>query len=584
MKKAILFSIFLVLCLLLPVFAHATDGWVIADRLEQWNLERYDLSKPAFFGGENDWQVQTKYYPDPENANAMLLELRVLDENGNNVVIRNTRLSVYLPYPRQHDAAMGYQYEIEKTDTGAAISVNDIVETAVAFDLNAGNPNGVYRISWDRMSPRAASWGLVMTKMDWSGNSCRYTVGAGSKKISVERQDREITISGGEIYDNVHFVDLLDGIDDFQEMLGWHTESGSYTFHNVTLHGITVHAQQGENYKITLEASVKGNYSVYCDLRNGANLHLINNDIIRSDYDYSMVIGADTTCSMTITGNGKILEGNGWLYQEDLGMDILDKTPIFVGLTSVVPDMDDTTIYTNEAALADIKAFEGRVTISYDQVKKSEGFPFVRSRCEYLRSIEDGWWPVIDPRTGEDYTLDSDYIVKKLRPAKGVMTEPVAATASELDESALFRPLMVINAEGEYYLRSEITQESKDKSINYEIHMVDVDDELLPLSQQSALYIPYPEGRDLNRADRYQVTIRHRTDTGDEVFSTQDGTIELTPYGFRILVSSLSPFEVSYTTFSLPATGDSFRLGLCVMLFGLSLASVLLMSRRTARR
>jgi len=409
------------LCILLPSFACAEDGWVEADRLPHWNAARYDIASPAYCHGDASWQVKTKYYPDPDNANAMLLDLLILDQQGYKANIRGSGLIMYLPYPQNHDAAMGYDCKIEKLDIGTSLERFDLVDPAIAFQPDAASPHGTYRISWDKMTPKAADWGLIMTKMDWEGNSCHYTVGAGNKKVTVTRQVRDVTISGGEIAGTVQFVRLLYGFEDHQESVGWHTESGSYTFHNVTFPSqVFVQAHAGEDYKITLHASVKGSYYLLCELRDGANLDLVNNDIIYSDIDYSLRILADTTCSMSITGNGKILESNGWLYQEELGGDIHDEAPIFVGLTSKVADMDETTLHTTEDALEDIKVFEGRVVVSYDQVKKSEGFPLIRSSCDYIRSIEDGWCRVIDPQTGKNYTLDNDYIVKSCVPQRAL--------------------------------------------------------------------------------------------------------------------------------------------------------------------
>ena len=165
------------------------------------------------------------------------------------------------------------------------------------------------------------------------------------------------------------------------------------------------------------------------------------------------------------------------------------------------------------------------------------------------------------------------------------MTEPVIASESDLDEGAMYRPLLISNEDGEHYLRSEITRETRGESIKYEIHMVDANDETLALSEKSALYIPYPEGMDMQSAAKYNVTIHHEAATGVEVFSTQDGTIELTPYGFCISVSSLSPFELSYLApqTAIPDTGDRTPFELYGLLLGLSLAFCLLMTRKFQR-
>ena len=91
-----------------------------------------------------------------------------------------------------------------------------------------------------------------------------------------------------------------------------------------------------------------------------------------------------------------------------------------------------------------------------------------------------------------------------------------------------------------------------------------------------------PEGMTMDSAAGYEVTIRHLTDAGVEVFSMQDGSIALTPNGFSVSVSSLSPFEVSWTapaTASLPLTGDAAPLGWYGALMALSALAIACLRR-----
>jgi len=574
----------LILSAAFPMTAYAADNWKEAAYINEWYEARYDLSVPSYFSGNHkDWKMYYQYSSDPSDPYAMLLNWKLVDADGNAPEIDPYEFHmIYLPYPQGHDAAMGYEYVITSQDSNQAID-REHVDQAIAFRPIEGHNAGCYRLSWEnKMNPKAAAWELIMSRMDWNGASCSYTVGAGSKKVKVTRQGRDITFSGGEISSVVRFANKSMWDDDYEAQQGWHTESGSYTFHNVTLlDDIYVWAHQGEDYTITLDASVKGHYCMICELHNGANLTLINNDIIQSDNWYSMNIDAHPDCSMTITGNGKILPGRGEYWSEEEQRDVLDYAPISFSIKGAGHD--------NKTALASIKEFEGNVVVSYDQVKVSSGYPQIRSSCWYNPDPSDPYLgeDIIDPSTGKPYSMDVSYIVKKLRPAKGAMTEPILTSTTELSEGALHRPLLIATENDQFYLRSEITEEVGNSSIEYEIHLVDADDEQVALSKTSRLYIPYPDGLDMESAANYEVTIHHAASDGDEVYSTTDGTIELTSYGFCISVSSLSPFEVSWRSpeaaVDLPETGDHSHPELHIIMLVLSLSAIVVLSRKTKR-
>ena len=104
-------------------------------------------------------------------------------------------------------------------------------------------------------------WAYVIQKMDWTADSYSYTVGSGDQKISVVRNGSDVTITGGDIVD-IRFVknDLWDERN--QDLYGWHTEPGTYTFSDVVLHGqggwFEVWANDDDAYRIVLEESVRG--------------------------------------------------------------------------------------------------------------------------------------------------------------------------------------------------------------------------------------------------------------------------------------------------------------------------------------
>lgn len=593
------FWILLLLLCLLPLSALAANGWTDAVRLNPSGDLRYGMDTPAYMFGNPDWKLRYRYSADLSDPNAFFFEVEFVDPNGSKIDwALNPDVSflpaICVPFPDGHDISLGYDYIITKKDTGTVCS-EDPSEYCIIFRLDQNKPFGTYRVSWDpNNTPIAVPWDLLMTRMDWSGSSCQYTVGAGSKQVSVSRNGSDVRISGGEISGTVRFV-VNDQGEDYQSTHGWHVKPGRYTFHNVTLPSdFYIWAYNGENYQITLDASVKGSYGMICALKNGASLDLINNDIIYSDRDYSMIIEADTDSRMSITGNGKILIGEGWDWADESATS-KDEVPVRVMLS--------TPAANSEEALRNIREFEGNVVVSYDQVKIADGYPPIRSYCMYMPDPNDPWYgaDVIDPETGKSYELDTSYIVKKLRPGKGAMTEPVVAKTADLGEAALFRPLLLTSADSDQplYLRSEITEEISGSQIQYEIHMVDNADGVVALSEQSYLYIPYPNGMDASSASEYVITIRHYTEKGVEAFTTQDGTILLTPYGLRIPVSSLSPFDVSWQTAQVPPanpgeedkdgaeaapippkTGDAMPLESCMLLAVLTGACLMLLKRR----
>lgn len=120
-------------------------------------------------------------------------------------------------------------------------------------------------------------------------------------------------------------------------------------------------------------------------------------------------------------------------------------------------------------------------------------------------------------------------------------------------------------------------------SISYDIDLVNLYGEEIKANGKVTFTIPYLN-MSLGQAMQYDVTITHHAASGKEVFTTKDGTINLTKDGFEITVTSFSPFTVSWTsaaTDSLPSTGDS-SLPMAMLL--VMLLSCAMISRRLIRR
>jgi len=117
--------------------------------------------------------------------------------------------------------------------------------------------------------------------------------------------------------------------------------------------------------------------------------------------------------------------------------------------------------------------------------------------------------------------------------------------------------------------------ESGNGTITYNVHLSDLEGDEIPLSGESTLCFPYPEGLDQNSARKYRIIIHHQiSDKKTEVFKSEDGEIEFAPQGLCIRIKSFSPFEISWGVFGdvLPGTGDaSLPLSFLLLLLGASL-------------
>lgn len=135
-------------------------------------------------------------------------------------------------------------------------------------------------------------------------------------------------------------------------------------------------------------------------------------------------------------------------------------------------------------------------------------------------------------------------------------------------------------------LRVEETDAGGGSSVTYDVELINSQGETVELSAGCILCFPYPEGMDAAGMRPYRITIRHYDhDKPVETFSTDEGTIELTEQGLCILVSSLSPFEITWEAqpaVDLPKTGDSSRIGLWLAMLALAGAVLAALRRKTA--
>lgn len=141
---------------------------------------------------------------------------------------------------------------------------------------------------------------------------------------------------------------------------------------------------------------------------------------------------------------------------------------------------------------------------------------------------------------------------------------------------------------------------SSPNSYYYELHLEAEDGTNVPIptGETCDVYLPYPTGYNQQTAQSLSLTIGHynsQMQLVEDVFSVENGNLELTPYGLHLSVTSFSPYVVSWSinepasatpsipAVSVPQTGDSFPLSIVCICALLSLAAIGYFSRKAMR-
>jgi len=130
---------------------------------------------------------------------------------------------------------------------------------------------------------------------------------------------------------------------------------------------------------------------------------------------------------------------------------------------------------------------------------------------------------------------------------------------------------------------------SSKNSHYYDLKLKAADGSAVDLNgEEVELYLPFPEGHNENSVGKLNLTVAHYTADhqliASDVYTLENGKLEITPYGLKLKVKSFSPYVVSWDDepAAIPQTGDRFPMGAALMLMALSLAALLLMKRKTA--
>ncbi|MBR3794688.1 MAG: hypothetical protein IKK34_01490 [Clostridia bacterium] len=529
-------------------------GWVDGLPLDPHNLPQppYDLSVPGFFhySGEN-WTMRARYAAVFGQANTMQLDFALYDENGQALTAERIReklgmicnLWFCLPYPQGHDAAMGYAYTVTcaPTQQTREVDVDGVREKGIVFSADESAPFGPYMITWGSTpNPRPASWGLIMSRMDWDKPSCSYTVGTGDKQVHVERTGSDVRISGGEIAD-LRFVDQSMWGDDWQRDFGWHTEDGIYTFSDVVLHeqgDIEVWAHKGDRYRIILEKGVRGvrvksgwnyihsdytydvidgGFGIHVSLGQGANVDLVNHTTLRGAYDCTLSVSVEDGCAFTLSGTGSI-----YPPEEAMARDIEYNRKLHMSLGfSSLADNDRT-------AVQNILGMLENVRLDTAQFTGTDGVP--QLYVSYGRHAADF--------EGFELQLDT---VRALTDAQELIPDAdslqiVVSSGTDGNADALMTKRYPLGENSMLCFGS----------------LKMADEQSWWLQGAADVYIPYPEGITKEKANRYLFTAEYPSLFGDGYTFTSEDAITATPYGLKMTVRELLPFVLRWEEKRIP--------------------------------
>lgn len=378
-----------------------------------------------------------------------------------------------------------------------------------------------------------------MSRMDWNAPSCSYTVGTGSKQVSISRTGDHTTIRGGEIT-GLSFRNKSMWGDDWQADFGWHTEGGTYTFQDVILnmHGsgdIEVWAHKGEHYKIVLEKSVKGargvwdpdindfryeaisgGFGIHFTLCDAANVELVNHTTLRGTYGTTLSLSSEKGCAFTLSGTGKVYPPEDAMtrdidYPRNIHMSII---------YSALADHD-------QAAMPDILEMVKNTRLDKSQFAGTYGDPqLYLFYSRHLPSFE-----------GFDFSLND----------VGVLIERSdSGESSSLSAGSGDMQIVVSGLDdGAKTLQTKIYPLGENSSLCFG-NLVDADGFPWWLQYEAQLYIPYPDGITEATADQYIFTAEYPSLFGGGKTLITGSGITSTPYGLRITIDEMLPFTLSW--------------------------------------
>lgn len=375
-----------------------------------------------------------------------------------------------------------------------------------------------------------------------------------------------IVVEGGTIKDGVY----IRSKEWPGEFFDYENPSGTYVLKNINTDGFYIWAADGYSYDVRFEDTVSFGtmFSNMIWLRGKSNLKLtIDTSLIYTNpYDPPMRIEIESDAAITIKGNGSIsINEPGWHTNDNQ----LEKSAF-----SVIIGVFGNSLKERVNSLS--KLYQN---LMFDK-------NLVASTVNGL-SI-----PVyIDLK-------DSNNIYRWVN--LGQETE-IAIAKNEIElrsqDSSKIRMLLPANISTLWMSLDAL----EDQSALYHIEARNGNETLHVLPGTGILYFPYPAGTNADSIIKYMV--HHYTGHGIIEYSTEDGTIQKTPYGLAIRINELSPFIVEWEAeetvptptiepvaaptvapTNVPRTGDNANLGLWIILCLMGLIGMIVFSSEMAKK
>jgi len=547
-KAALLLLLLLYMAVALPTVAlsAARQDYVFITDLSQYKNKKVNILTP-------DAEKYDLQYREDEDNNVYFLTL--LDSQGNELEAFPQDVKIYFPHYTRDNLSY-YSYIITQKSGSDVITYSTADETVKAYERYGVEIQtdrlGEFQISYTIADNIGPTWNDVMDMLAETAPNSSSDDG----NIRVTRSGNTITFEG--LRDDSRLCTDADLIAEDYVFPGSH-----FVFDNVELQEVRIYPQEGDNWTVHFTDSVQIRRGVEVWMKHSdSRVHLINDTEIQdldqdlSQRDYPLMVDVPYGSSFLLTGKGSIpVDYCRWRTGtlEDP----------YVEWKSALVNVFVKADSTEESVPRFAKVFSD---IQLDQNQ----FP-TKDLSKYVRTCL-----VNETRDGDSYEVVYE-------------DHPAASNLSELNANRINLLLPGAHDNADFTISVTIHDQGGDRAIAYDLVLTDnKKQEFADIADGADLYLPYPAGMDMQSAAQYAFTVTHYTAYGEETFSTRNGTLELTPYGLRMRIHSMSPFLLTWDDVpvsvvgALPKTGDGSRLGLWLALLAMAAAAAVLSRRKTA--
>lgn len=547
LKKAALFLLLIMLCaIVMP--AAALDYTFISD-LSQHKNKHLNILMPNAEG-------YTLQGSDADRYTSYSLAL--YDANGQKADRFPQEATLYfrLPSRVERDSLPYYAFTIEQTNGAYTKTYSTAEGTVLAhpqygIGIKTDRP-GDFKISFTVTDDIGPTWDELMELLEEADDNTAFD----HDGIRVTRSGETLTFAGLHAGSRIRSDVFLDN--------GLYTLPGSkFVFDNVQLQEVYINPDEADDWTVHFTDSSAICFGVEAWLKAPASrVHLINDTVIRdldeylSQRDYPLVAEVPYGASFRLSGKGSI-PADYCIWRTSTMEEVYKEQKS--ALINVFVQADST-----QDAIPRFDKVFGDIELEPSQFP-SGGIASCIRTCLVNETLD-----------GSSYEIVYD-------------DHPAVSSLSELNANQVGLLIPGSGDQADLTLKVSIHDQKGDQAIVYDLALVNDETQAATSITGSAdLYLPYPQGMDMESAAQYDFTITHYTAYGEETFSTRDGSITLTPYGLCIRIHSMSPFLLSWeeapvvSTDDLPQTGDNSKMALWLALLTLSGAAMLVFKRRAA--